>query len=580
MVFATFALAGMTVVLVTSTDQLLELDFLNPTLLSLYVLFFLSTCLVSFLSGLYLYILTSRLIVDYQKPNLAIMVGVGGFSENISSRLIAQGLLVGLLSNTTGIIGGLLFVVVIVFALNLTGSFLQLNLSLDWLLFFFLGIWLLLTLTAYIVMSVVVQKALAKPFEDIVAEEVDPAHEVSFVTKLVVWGRDNLGTKLARINVQRASHLFFNNLVAFALLSFFLFSLVVGSMVVRDTTTVSLEGVFGEGTYAVVKEGFSGLVEDGFRLFPKKDPPSNLTKSYFSITALQQVLESQGLSDVAVDDRVGSVERVQARDGYYASRYDYLYVFGIDPDNLISTWRYNYDEPHSLAMNEVNIGEWVERNMMRNATYTELLVPSRPSKIFGIRSVLQDPSFRAKTVYMNQDVYIDLFDMNPDLRNLCFIPLPPSTLIESLSDALGDVGLILIPLDPILDSNKADLRVLEGVTMSLTIPTVFGVLVTVANFTGHVLNHRREQLAILKAVGGQQRLLTDVVNREVLTSLGWGSLMGMLVACWFVTGYLVRSGVLSATTIICAGVLFAVLLWVGRMTTAWLVGRYYGRYLF
>ncbi|MHA2365679.1 MAG: hypothetical protein ACXAC7_17105 [Candidatus Hodarchaeales archaeon] len=524
----------------------------NLSLINIFGSFVTIIAVVSFLSSIWFYFITLRILMFYQARDLATMIGVGGLVGNIRTFMVTPIMLIMILANS----GAWLIANIFLYGSILVINSISHNITFPFVYNFpdlmSIVLWVIFLMISYIGASIAVVSATNKKQDIIIYEQIEPVEKISKGANLFVWAKkQKLTTKLARINILRSSHIFLPNLFGYAVLALFFVSLVFGSFVLRDSTINTVEQGIGKNNYAIVKSDFQDFIREGFLLYSSKNDPHLLNGSSFSKQSVVQGLRNANLSTLPIDDRLITYFRVGGRTPPMHTIYDEMYVIGVSMNQTNVNWQYDFKNPKELTGNEIALGESAYWYLFPNSSRGTLLIMDHPTRIFSVKSVLKDPFLNGKTIYIPINKLIPLIGVNSDERNVIFIEIDDSTIVPKVEKVVKELGqdFVLVPLNPIIQRNRETQDVLGIILLILIFPVIFTFVLTGRNYTLHIIEQRIDLLRTIKALGASIRDITQIIENEIRGLIVWGFSLGIISGYFFITELVISNPVISNTTI-------------------------------
>ena len=535
-------------------------NLLNASVSSYWGAFFIILTIIAIVFTIGLVLFTIRLMVFYQTKDISVMVAIGGLIEIIENFYLIQLLLMCLFSSIIGIAVAYTTILVIVLIseiifpiqYTLVVPFPDFQLLLVFIVFFF---------TTYLISGRMIANHVKKYHEELIADKIDfnNGKDDNIIARLFIWGKKNadgfinLTTRISRLNIMRHSFVFLISLIINVLYSFFLVSLLFGTIIVADTTTnISYTGIGGDNTAMIVNKDYSSFFKDSFYLDSKVSISStNLDNSYFSLSTVLPVLQSFNITQY--DDRVVFIKNVSVQnppinvnpnDPSNSPQGNYIgslvnarpLTIALDPTKAIPFWNYYGENPKSLTGSSIFVGEQFAYRNFRSPMNGNLYFDANPTILFTVKSIVMDPLLNGNTLYMNMNTYQQLFRPNSALRNIIFIKVESNSILNQLTSAIEKVNpnLSVYTLSNVLQHN-ADFNMLISLYLLFVGIPLFAVYFVLSDsYEQQIIEERKHQLNLIKVLGGTFKDYQSIIMKEIDSFSKWGLSIGYVIAMLFI----------------------------------------------
>ncbi|OLS19556.1 MAG: hypothetical protein HeimC3_45040 [Candidatus Heimdallarchaeota archaeon LC_3] len=554
-IFAFLLAANFTESLIRFDDGLL----INTTLSNRYAAFVIIIAVLSFISSLFFFLMTLRTFFQTKKKDVALMLAVGGLIEKITDRLIAEILIISLLSCLLSIlIGNFLF-----FFVSIYLSILNFDVFIQVSFMDMLTISLIFVLTflilSYIFASIIVVRSIKKFYTEILSGEIQPE------LKLPIWisffipstKANKIVHKLARINFSRTFYLVKSHFLSLIMLTAIFSSVLFGTFSVKDSTIQAMnQGIGDENLYVIVDPKLENFVRDGYSLFSPTNLTINLLNYSFSENNVREILNSEKITNNNIEFKIITLVSVLGIYERYISDNQYsiltkrgdTFLIGQSMKDSFSNWQFFGKDPKSLNENQIAVGESTAWEILNNPLENKEQLQINKSAIrFSVETMLIDPFLKGKTVYISTQQMISIFNLNSNLRNFAIVKINSTNNFIRISEKLNnlEIPLTLIPLDPIIDRNIEFQNSLGNILLLIIFPTILAYIIAVIIYTTTIIDIRRNILQILKSLGANMKVIEVSVSKEIWGMVFWGFFIGSLFGLVFILGLVIPQSVIS-----------------------------------
>ena len=309
--------------------------------------------------------------------------------------------------------------------------------------------------------------------------------------------------------------------------------LTVGNGVVKDTTISYVDKGMGTDVWAIGHPDFVYTVVDSFQLFHDHLPSFShdpLNGSFAIPSSLVTQLSNYGLADIRLllISEIKEIHLEFENESGFTSRRPRstaTWVVGIDPTSTVSSWEYESGGVSATALNRstVLIGEWLANNLFSYPLIQAARLYNPFNSSFSwkldVAGILYDPFAGGRTCYVDRSLLASQLSL-PSVwisrGNLLFFrPYNSSSLAQALH-ALQDHGFTAVSLSSFRERVQLTLFSIWGVFLFASFPLIVGLTgFTVTYFIG-VVDHRREEIWLLRALGGSNLVIFRSFLFEIL----------------------------------------------------------------
>lgn len=536
------------------TESLFRYDnqlIINSSLSNRYAAFSIIIAVLSFISALVFYLMTIRTLLRYKKPDIALMIAVGGLIERIQNMLIAEVFLFALIANILAIGFGIVFYLIAVDALIFLQTSVLLNLSLQIPFLTILIFSIIFLFISYIMSAFIIIRTSKTYYVTLLEQQITPIKNPQKWTKWLIWPKrrvNALTVKLARINFARAFFSVIGHLFTFIIMSAVLVSIVFGSILVHDSTIYAMNvGIGGNNVYAITMPALENFIISGYKLFSPLPPTPNTLNYTFSYQTLKQALINMNVSNVLLDPRLIVYTQVEGFPNTLIQpstsanlvstiQIANLFVVGINFNQSVSNWEYIGQDPHNLTTNQVAIGEYGAYSLFSNPLDNTHVQINSSASLYATKSILTDPLLRGRTIYVSLPSLTKDLGLRSDVCNYILLKINNLSTLNAIQNALKSVNenLVIISLAPLINQNSGIQLILALLLLILIFPTIIAYFAAIITYCLDIIEERRTDLRTLKALGANLRSVVFSVEQEIMSIVLWGLLVGTLLGVIFI----------------------------------------------
>ncbi|MHA2283904.1 MAG: FtsX-like permease family protein [Promethearchaeota archaeon] len=380
-------------------------------------------------------------------------------------------------------------------------------------------------------------------------------------TQLIPKWLSSLGIniKMSIINTSRRKGEFRRYLVVFSLISIIIFTLGLGTIVLK---TSSEQWIHRSQSENIVIFGHQEVIYNYSSMYQMFSNPEilidknviNFTESkyLFNLSAVNEIKNIEGIEEF--DERIISFYEVQEKPGLHyfedianfrlvgQSREAVIPMMGINPENIIQ----NFEVEGKFFTNEdayenITIGDGLAYNLFDYALDQKLELSSYGNS-FKISGVVIDSFYSGWVGYIGiNETRIILNLMNEEI-NLLVLKLSPGSYLEvqnelnNISATLGD-NYTHLRLDGVFEKNLNFISNLSLYPMFLIVVIAILAVLSLYNYQKGGIIEKARDFLIMKAVGAKNRSLKRILFFEslfvivpsLLISLGIGMILNSVI---------------------------------------------------
>ena len=553
-------------------------NLINTSFVNLWGAFFIIMTVIAFLFTSLLLIYVLRLGLFYQSRDMAIMIGIGGLYETIQNFFLVQLLLMNVLSNLVGII---IAVIVTLFTVIVSNIFFSTIVQLNFIYFDkqVIVVFIIIFFLTYLVSAKFITNQLSRYQDSLYNDKIDfnESSENNFLVKLFIWGKKPINgfTKItirfSRLNIMRYSFVFIMSLLINIIYSFFLISLVFGSLVVSDSTSSIMTSGIGENNYLIVDSRQSEFFKKSFIINTNYDFKMSFqyTNSLFSYSKVLNIINSSGLIDSIVDERIiiyknmngitpsKSIDSEKFNEGIFDSgtiKHTEGFIIGLGSSSPNSpNWKFYGEDPKDiLNSNNIVVGEKLAWNLFADPLRGKVYLDENSKVMFQSKSLILDPFLKGNTMYMNLNTFGSFFNIHPDYRNMIIIHSTDEHEIKNLKTNLlkNAPQLVLLSTNDFILKNNDFNSLFMVFLLVQSIPLLIIYCFISMTYFRQIIEERSQQLDTLKALGCKLIDFQSIIMKEIDAFTFWGLTIGFVFANFFIIQMVVPFPIININSLL------------------------------
>ncbi len=378
-------------------------------------------------------------------------------------------------------------------------------------------------------------KNLVNSFSKDIPHNYNAAKRPFFIIRWLL--RISFSFKIAVINTIRKRGEFRRYLIGFFVISLFLFSLGLGTIILHNSTTQWVNKAQGEHILVVGDENLLELYEKMYESF--SNPDINDITLDFNYTApellinksvMQELQNLDGITDLETrlveTIQVNELDGVVFVNGIYRSigqqRSRLIPIIGIDLSSTIYDFEIEgqyFTEENSFDF--IVIGDGLAYNFFDYPYSQRLLIPSL-NKNFHISGVIIDTLYNGYTGYIDIGIMQEELEISQDLVNLIVIKYDLAELdhlipnLEAIMEAKLRDNFTFKVLDPIFAKN---INLINNITLYpfflFSCVLILSALSIYSYLKGGVYEKVRD-FAVMRAIGTKSNLIKKILLFESL----------------------------------------------------------------
>ncbi len=479
--------------------------------------------------------ITTTYIIN-KKKDIGIMKALGTLPRRLYSFYLLEVYIIFFIGFFLGLIGGLISFGI--FSLIMNSFFISINFQIDviftTILFVscFFGIYLI---TGYTLRKIGKEK-LMKTFAKDIPYNYNALRKLQFIPKWL----SSLGTniKISIINTLRRKGEFRRYLIVFSLISLIIFTLGLGTIVLKTSSEEWVHRSQGEN---IVIFGHQEVINNYSLMYNMFSDPEILidtndinfidSKYLFNLSVVNEIKNFDGVEEF--DERLISFYEVQEQPGlhYFAdiegfrqvgqNREDAIPIMGVNPENIIQ----NFEMEGNFFTNEdsfdnITIGDGLAYNLFEYALDQSLELSSYgPS--FHISGVVIDSFYSGWVAYMGLNESRLILNLMNDEINLLVLKLRPGSY-EEVKNELNNISLTIgdnfthLKLDDVFGKNLSFISNLSLYPMFLIIVIAILAVLSIYNYQKGGIIEKARDFLIMRAVGAKNKSLKRILFFESL----------------------------------------------------------------
>ena len=498
----------------------------------------------------------TRALMSFRKKDIALTVAIGGSYDHIHVRFVTELFLLLGIAIVAGNCFGLVFFIIIWVLFGLSGFSVPFSLQLLPLIIFNLayiivsygvGAWILIRETNHTYVEILQADFLA-PGRSIL-EKLFPDPR-SITRKIALRGLSR-----SHVGIGIHSWLVF---VTILLLCF----LTLGNGVVKDTTLTYIDRSIGTDVWAIGTPIIVESVVESFRIFENQYPipaESMLNVENAIPLSITDELSVHGFLDTRLVF-ISQVKEIPA--GLRQGRTGNAWVVGLNPQHTVADWE---ADPRGITMGEVNENRFVIGDGLGNALFvdpleeTENVLIGEEIRVYNpenvndsvkspVKGVVYDTLGGGFTCYLPHRFLAESLSLSRIWRtqgNIIFFKPTSLTDLQSVQQLLETTGFVMSPLNPIRSANHQVLLSIWGVYILSSFPLAVGLIGSTINYFMSVVEHRKREIWVLKALGGSNRIISRAFIVEMLLLWTLVSIPAVLLGTVVPLSLLISNPVLS-----------------------------------
>ncbi|MFX1569474.1 MAG: FtsX-like permease family protein [Promethearchaeota archaeon] len=497
---------------------------------------------------------TTTLVIS-KKRDIAIMKALGTLPRKLYSFYLLESYILYFIGFLFGLILGLVafgvFALIMIF-INFP-IIIQIDLFYTPILFFccILGIFFF---TGYTLRKIGRQNII-NTFSKDLPYDYDASKQINFIPKWLISIGFNI--KMAIVNTLRKKGEFRRYLFIFSIIGLVIFTLGLGTIVLRTTTQKWINSSQNENIIIIGHIDVLNSYSSMYRMFSEpnliiEESNINFLEPHYLFN-LSDVNELFNISEVEkIDERLVnfySVEEIPGiiihEDDSYEiigqHRTEIIPIIGINPDNLIQ----NFETEGAFFTNEdayynMSVGDGLANNLFDYAIYQSLRLDLIGST-FHISGVVIDSLYSGWAGYVGLDIIQQALNLSSEI-NLISIKIQDGAYskiensLENISDSIGE-NFTYLKLDEIFQSNLDFLSNLSLYPISLIIVISILSILSLYNYQKAGIMEKAKDFLIMRAIGSKTSSLKRILFLEsifiLLPSLLLSLAIGMIVNSLF-----------------------------------------------
>jgi len=479
--------------------------------------------------------ITTTYVIN-KKKDIGIMKALGTLPRRLYSFYLLEVYVIFFIGFFLGLIGGLISFGI--FSLIMNSFFISINFQIDviftTILFVscFFGIYII---TGYTLRKIGKEK-LMKTFAKDIPYNYNALRKLQFIPKWL----SSLGTniKISIINTLRRKGEFRRYLIVFSLISLIIFTLGLGTIVLKTSSEEWVHRSQGEN---IVIFGHQEVINNYSLMYNMFSDPEILidtndinftdSKYLFNLSVVNEIKNFDGIEEF--DERLISFYEVQEQPGlhYFAdiegfrqvgqNREDSIPIMGVNPENIIQ----NFEMEGNFFTNEdsfdnITIGDGLAYNLFEYALDQSLELSSYgPS--FHISGVVIDSFYSGWVAYMGLNESRLILNLMNDEINLLVLKLRPGSY-EEVKNELNNISLTIgdnfthLKLDDVFGKNLSFVSNLSLYPMFLIVVIAILAVLSIYNYQKGGIIEKARDFLIMRAVGAKNKSLKRILFFESL----------------------------------------------------------------
>ena len=479
--------------------------------------------------------ITTTYIIN-KKKDIGIMKALGTLPRRLYSFYLLEVYIIFFIGFFLGLIGGLISFGI--FSLIMNSFFISINFQIDviftTILFVscFFGIYVI---TGYTLRKIGKEK-LMKTFAKDIPYNYNALRKLQFIPKWL----SSLGTniKISIINTLRRKGEFRRYLIVFSLISLIIFTLGLGTIVLKTSSEEWVHRSQGEN---IVIFGHQEVINNYSLMYNMFSDPEILidtndinftdSKYLFNLSVVNEIKNFDEVEEF--DERLISFYEVQEKPGLHyfediegfrqvgQNREDTIPIMGINPENIIQ----NFEMEGNFFTNEdsfdnITIGDGLAYNLFEYALDQSLELSSYgPS--FHISGVVIDSFYSGWVAYMGLNESRLILNLMNDEINLLVLKLRPGSY-EEVKNELNNISLTIgdnfthLKLDDVFGKNLSFVSNLSLYPMFLIVVIAILAVLSIYNYQKGGIIEKARDFLIMRAVGAKNKSLKRILFFESL----------------------------------------------------------------
>jgi ABC-type antimicrobial peptide transport system permease subunit len=479
--------------------------------------------------------ITTTYVIN-KKKDIGIMKALGTLPRRLYSFYLLEVYIIFFIGFFLGLIGGLISFGI--FSLIMNSFFISINFQIDviftTILFVscFFGIYLI---TGYTLRKIGKEK-LMKTFAKDIPYNYNALRKLQFIPKWL----SSLGTniKISIINTLRRKGEFRRYLIVFSLISLIIFTLGLGTIVLKTSSEEWVHRSQGEN---IVIFGHQEVINNYSLMYNMFSDPEILidtndinftdSKYLFNLSVVNEIKNFDEVEEF--DERLISFYEVQEKPGLHyfediegfrqvgQNREDAIPIMGVNPENIIQ----NFEMEGNFFTNEdsfdnITIGDGLAYNLFEYALDQSLELSSYgPS--FHISGVVIDSFYSGWVAYMGLNESRLILNLMNDEINLLVLKLRPGSY-EEVKNELNNISLTIgdnfthLKLDDVFGKNLSFVSNLSLYPMFLIVVIAILAVLSIYNYQKGGIIEKARDFLIMRAVGAKNKSLKRILFFESL----------------------------------------------------------------
>ncbi len=479
--------------------------------------------------------ITTTYVIN-KKKDIGIMKALGTLPRRLYSFYLLEVYIIFFIGFFLGLIGGLISFGI--FSLIMNSFFISINFQIDviftTILFVscFFGIYVI---TGYTLRKIGKEK-LMKTFAKDIPYNYNALRKLQFIPKWL----SSLGTniKISIINTLRRKGEFRRYLIVFSLISLIIFTLGLGTIVLKTSSEEWVHRSQGEN---IVIFGHQEVINNYSLMYNMFSDPEILidtndinftdSKYLFNLSVVNEIKNFDEVEEF--DERLISFYEVQEKPGLHyfediegfrqvgQNREDAIPIMGVNPENIIQNFEMEGEFfTNEDAFDNITIGDGLALNLFEYALDQSLELSSYgPS--FHISGVVIDSFYSGWVAYMGLNESRLILNLMNDEINLLVLKLRPGSY-EEVKNELNNISLTIgdnfthLKLDDVFGKNLSFVSNLSLYPMFLIVVIAILAVLSIYNYQKGGIIEKARDFLIMRAVGAKNKSLKRILFFESL----------------------------------------------------------------
>ncbi|MFX1571944.1 MAG: FtsX-like permease family protein [Promethearchaeota archaeon] len=498
----------------------------------------------------------STTLVITKKKDIGIMRALGTLPRKLYNFYFSEVYIIFFIGFTLGLIIGLISFGIFSLILNFLEFPIKFQIDLIYTpILFFSCLFGIFFITGYTLRKIGKQKII-KTFSKDIPYNFDASKKIKFIPKWL----SSLGfnVKISIFNTLRRKGEFRRYLLVFSLICLVIFTLGLGTIVLRTSSQNWIRKSQGENIIAIGHEDVITNYSLMYKMF--SEPEISITKDTINFTRKQYFFNFNNISEIQdiegiekIDKRIINFYDVQEGQGFHffediqdfrvigQRRSGTIPIIGVNPDYLIQ----NFEIEGNFFTNEdafdnMTIGDGLALNFFDYALDQSLKLLSY-GKSFHISGVVIDSFYSGWAGYLSLDIVQQALNLTNQI-NLLLLKINPDSY-EKIREELTNILNILGPNFSLLNLNTVfneNLTFISNISLYplflIIIVSIIGIL-SLYNYQKSSIIDKARDFLIMRAIGANNNSLKKILFLEsiyvivpsLFLSLGIGMILNSIV---------------------------------------------------